>query len=147
MEENTDDNLPDLRNLGGRPTIEIDWKLFDKLCYMQATQLEIASFFNCSVDTIERAVKKQYNAGFADYYKKASAGGRMSLRRRQIESAMDGNVTMLIWLGKQYLEQKDVTTQEVTGPAGGPIQLEAMTPEQRQQRITELLAKQLPPGT
>lgn len=30
---------------------------------------------------------------------------RMRLRRAQLRLAMDGNVTMLIWLGKQYLGQ------------------------------------------
>ena len=31
----------------------------------------------------------------------------MSLRRKQYTSAMDGNTTLLIWLGKNWLGQKD----------------------------------------
>jgi len=31
----------------------------------------------------------------------------MSLRRAQIKTALDGNPTMQIWLGKQYLGQHD----------------------------------------
>jgi hypothetical protein len=46
--------------------------------------------------------------------------GRASLRRRQFKAANDGNPTMLIWLGKQYLGQAD--KQEVSGKNGGPIQ-------------------------
>jgi IS30 family transposase len=110
------------KNLGGRPQIEIDWKAFDKLCLLQCTLEEIASFNNCSVDTIERAVKREHNIGFAEYYKKKSAGGKSSLRRKQMEVALSGNTTMLIWLGKQYLEQKDKTAQELTGANGGPVQ-------------------------
>lgn len=108
-------------NLGGRPQIEINWTAFDKLCLLQCTLEEIASFFNCSVDTIERAVKRDKGFGFAEYYKKKSAGGKSSLRRKQMEVALSGNTTMLIWLGKQYLEQKDKTAQELSGPNGAPI--------------------------
>ena len=28
-------------------------------------------------------------------------------RRRQIRAALDGNITMFIWLGKQYLGQRE----------------------------------------
>ena len=31
----------------------------------------------------------------------------VELRKKQFEMAMDGNVQMLIWLGKQYLGQSD----------------------------------------
>ena len=44
---------------------------------------------------------------FSDAFKKYSANGRMSLRREQYRLAMDGDRTMLIWLGKQYLGQAD----------------------------------------
>ena len=40
----------------------------------------------------------------------------VELRKKQFEMAMDGNVQMLIWLGKQYLGQKDkpeVVTDEL----------------------------------
>ena len=37
---------------------------------------------------------------------------RMKLAQKQFELAMDGNVTMLVWLGKQYLGQTD--KQEMT---------------------------------
>jgi len=29
------------------------------------------------------------------------------LKRKQVEVALAGNTTMLIWLGKQYLDQSD----------------------------------------
>lgn len=40
-------------------------------------------------------------------YRKAQALLKASLRRRQINVAMTGNVTILIWLGKQQLAQRD----------------------------------------
>ena len=52
---------------------------------------------------------------FADIYKRLSAPGNVSLRRKQFELAMNGNVTMNIWLGKQKLGQSDKveTTQYI----------------------------------
>jgi hypothetical protein len=41
-----------------------------------------------------------------------------SLRRKQFEAAMNGNTTILIWLGKQYLGQRD--KREMSGPDGVP---------------------------
>lgn len=74
---------------------------------MQCTAVEIAGFFNCSVDTIERWCDRTYKMGFADCFKKFSAPGKISLRRKQYHVAMNGNVSMLIFLGKQYLGQSD----------------------------------------
>lgn len=91
----------------GRPRIEIDKDSFEKLCYLQCTLAEIASFFKCSEDTIENWSKRTYKTNFSDAYKNYSAGGKISLRRWQFRAAENGNVSMLIWLGKQYLGQKD----------------------------------------
>jgi hypothetical protein len=89
-----------------RPRIEIDKKNFEKLCDIQCTLDEIAGFFDCSSDTIERWCKREYKAGFADTYKKHSAGGKISLRRTQFKLA-EKSAAMAIWLGKQYLDQRD----------------------------------------
>lgn len=98
----------------GRPKKEINWEEFDKLCNMQCTLVEIAGWFDVSEDTIERRVKEKYNVTFAEHYKTKSAGGKISLRRKQFEVAHKGNVTLLIWLGKQYLGQKDKQEIETT---------------------------------
>lgn len=46
--------------------------------------------------------------GLCMAYKKGFADLKKSLRRKQIERAESGNATMLIWLGKQLLGQRDV---------------------------------------
>lgn len=93
----------------GRPKIKILKEDFEKLCKMQCTLLEIAGFFECSDDTIENWCKAMYGETFSEVYKKKSAAGKISLRRSQFKCADAGNATMLIWLGKQYLGQKDQT--------------------------------------
>lgn len=91
----------------GRPKTKIDKESFEKLCMMHCTLIEIAGFFNCSEDTIENWCKENYKATFSDVYKRKSARGNISLRRSQFQSAEAGNVTMQIWLGKQWLGQKE----------------------------------------
>ena len=90
----------------GRPSIEINKIEFEKLCGLQCTEEEIAGFFDCSIDTICEWCKSTYNMTFTDIYKKKSAFGKMSLRRTQFKLA-EKNPTMAIWLGKQYLGQRD----------------------------------------
>jgi hypothetical protein len=91
----------------GRPKIEINWDDFEKLCAMQCTENEVAAWFKCSLDTIERAVKRQFKRTFADIYAEYKSFGRASLRRQQWLKAALGDTGMLIWLGKQHLEQRD----------------------------------------
>lgn len=90
----------------GRPRIEIDQKSFEKLCGIFCTEEEIAGFFDCSIDTIERWCKRTYKETFADVYRKKSAKGKISIRRNQFRLS-EKNAAMAIWLGKQYLDQRE----------------------------------------
>lgn len=100
----------------GRPKKEIAQDEFEKLCGLHCTLTEIAEWFKCSEDTIERWCKRTYKESFAETYKKKSAHGKISLRRKQFEVANAGNVSMLIWLGRNWLGQRD--TVEVMAEAG-----------------------------
>lgn len=91
----------------GRPKKELNWEEFERLCGLHCTLSDIAGWFGVSEDTIERRVKEDHGITFAEYFKKHAALGKTSLRRLQWESAQKGNVTMLIWLGKQLLNQTD----------------------------------------
>lgn len=94
-----------------RPRIGIDTEQFKKLCAIQCTEEEIASWFKCSVDTIERWCKRELKMSFAEAFKTWSADGKISLRRTQFKMA-EKNCAMAIWLGKQYLGQRDVVDLE-----------------------------------
>lgn len=83
-----------------RPKKEIDYTAVEKLANIQCTQEEIASFLELSVRTLQR------DEEFCRIYKKGQDNGKMSLRRMQYKLA-DKNPTMAIWLGKQYLKQRD----------------------------------------
>lgn len=90
----------------GRPLTNIDKKQFEKLCTLQCTKEEIAGFFECSEDTIEKFCKREYRETFTAVFKQKRQTGKISLRRSQWRLA-EKNVSMAIWLGKQYLGQKE----------------------------------------
>ena len=93
----------------GRPEIEINRESFEKLCGLQCTIQEVAGFFSCSHDTIEKWVKKNYGKTYGEVFDSLRTNGLISLRRSQFKLA-DKNTSMAIWLGKQYLGQKDIIT-------------------------------------
>ena len=90
----------------GRPRKEIDLDSFTKLCSLMCTKEEMAGYFECSEDTIERWCKRELGCTFAVAHKMYSANAKLSLRRAQFRLA-ENNATMAIFLGKQYLGQKD----------------------------------------
>jgi hypothetical protein len=77
------------------------------MCAIHCIGEEQAGILGLSYDTLNRACKRDKKMSFADYFKQKSAGGKMSLRRRQYSEAMEGNTTMLVWLGKNWLDQTD----------------------------------------
>ena len=95
------------KDKGGRPETIIEQSMFEALCKIQCIKNEICAVLNCDEKTLTKWCKKTYGEGFSDTYKKKSQSGHASLRRNQWKAAEGGNTTMLIWLGKQYLGQKD----------------------------------------
>ena len=92
---------------GGAPKKPIDYKKLDAMCGIQCTGEECAAILDVSYEHLNNQLKRDGNGGFLDYFKKKSAGGKMSLRRKQYDLASSGNPTMLIWLGKQWLGQHE----------------------------------------
>ena len=99
------ENKETKKNPVGRPKIKLDYETIEKLAGMMCTQEEIASYFDCDVRTLQR------DDEFCRAYKKGLDKGRMSLRRKQYAMS-ETNVTMAIWLGKQYLGQTDKIEQK-----------------------------------
>lgn len=89
-----------------RPLKEIDRKQFENLCGLQCTKEEICSFFDLTDKTLESWCKREYGLGFSEVFKRKRGKGKISLRRAQFRLA-EKNANMAIWLGKQYLDQKD----------------------------------------
>ena len=91
----------------GRPLIEINWSMLEKLASIQCTGEEMAGVLNVDYKTIERACKRENNSNFGEWIEQKRAGGKASLRKMQYDAAKTGNTTMLVWLGKNWLGQTD----------------------------------------
>lgn len=70
-----------------------------KLAALGSNDREIAQWFDVDENTL------RYN--FSDIMQKGREDLKHSLRRAQIKVALDGNPTMLIWLGKNILGQSE----------------------------------------
>jgi|LSQX01.3.fsa_nt_gb hypothetical protein len=107
------------KNKGGRPKKEIDFDMVDNLLGIMCTGEEVADILGVDYDTLNARIKEQFKVGFSDYIREKQSKGKASLRRRQYLTAVEeGNPTMLIWLGKQYLGQKDKQETEMTVQGG-----------------------------
>jgi hypothetical protein len=106
-----------------RPIIKIDE--LERLAGLHCTQEEAAHYFRVSVTAVEKALRKP---DFRQAWERGQAAGKISLRRSQFRLAEAGNATMNIWLGKQLLGQRNIIEQQITGPDGGPIKTEDVTP-------------------
>ena len=107
-------------NKGGRPPKEFDRDLFEQLCGIMCTEDEICDIFKTTDKTLSNWCKRTYGLGFSDAHKRFSARGKLSLRRYQFKLAQK-NAAMAIFLGKNYLGQKDniIETDEQTLQAVG----------------------------
>ncbi len=96
----------------GRPKKDINQSIFEGLCAIQCTEVEICSCFDCCEDTLNAWCKRTYKdekgrgLTFSEAFKKCSSKGKVSLRRAQFKLA-EKNAAMAIWLGKQHLGQCD----------------------------------------
>lgn len=96
-----------------RPRKKIDAAQVEQLAAIDCSYEEMGAVLGCSPDTLQRR--------FAAVIERGRANGRASLKRRQFKAAMDGDRTMLVWLGKIRLGQREVSALEHSGEGGGPI--------------------------
>lgn len=89
-----------------RPKKEIDKKQFENLCGLQCTKEEICGFLEISDKTLDRWCAETYEQSFSEVFKQKRGKGKIALRRSQFRLA-EKNASMAIWLGKQYLDQHD----------------------------------------
>lgn len=83
----------------GRPKKDIDEDKVAGLAFDGASDREIGDILGCDHKTVANR--------FSPILRKKRAERRLRLRIAQTEAAIAGNGTMLVWLGKQELEQRD----------------------------------------
>ena len=80
---------------------------------------------SCSIDTLERWCKRTYDKGFADIFEDKKSRGKVSLRRLQCKLA-EKSPAMAIFLGKNYLSQRDEQDVKLKGKIGSTTLAELM---------------------
>ena len=93
------------KSKGGRPKKKIDYEIVFRLANIFCTKTEIACVLGFDPSTLYA------DPVFQDTYKRGREGGKTTLRRYQMNLA-EKNTAMAVWLGKQYLGQKDLPTDE-----------------------------------
>ena len=79
---------------------KIDKEAVYRLACIQCTHDEIAHVVDCSITHLRKH--------FGKIIEKGKDAGKKSLRRAQWDKAINGDPRMQIFLGKQYLGQKDI---------------------------------------
>lgn len=97
-----------------RPKAQIDWNKAGRLLEAGCDGTEVAAAFGIHPDTLYKACERDNKMGFSAYLATKRASGDRLLRVKQFEIAMTGDKTMLVWLGKQRLGQKETAAIDHT---------------------------------
>jgi hypothetical protein len=141
-----------------RPRDEFDWDLVESLAMVEATEAFIAErliakdgdeinakTIQAKIKMLQRRIQERYRCSFVQFRDQKLEHRRIALRKLQWKSAERGSAAMQIWLGKQYLEQKDKNAHEHTGKDGGPIEhkdLSKLSDAELDAKLAQLEAKE-----
>lgn len=93
--------------MAGRKKIKIDWEEVDKYLEAGAKGTEVAAALGIHFNTLARHCLENKKSDFSDYMQTKRECGNTKLRLKQQQLAMEGDRGMLIWLGKNRLDQSD----------------------------------------
>jgi len=121
------------KHAGGRPkgsgAKPIDIEELQKWARAGATLPEMAQRLGVSLATLNRRLAEDDPSGEQGEWRRALEMAKgdlyVSLRSKQVAMALAGDRTMLIWLGKQYLGQKEKIEHGGTGVGGSIVVTDA----------------------
>ena len=113
----------------GRPRLKITAEQVYALAEIGATYEEMGSILKCAKSYLVRNHKDTINEAYSNM--------RTNVRRTQMKVAGEGNVSMLIHLGKTMLKQHDVKEITVDGQIDNKIQIEFLPSQIITQNIIE----------
>jgi len=112
-----------IKRKAGRPKIVINWDTVASYLRAQCDTVGIAGLLGISPDTLYTRCKKDNKLDYTVFSAQKKSEGKEMLRAKQFTTALGDskqaippNVSMQIWLGKQYLGQRD--KNELTGADG-----------------------------
>lgn len=93
---------------------EINWDLVDRLLEAGCPGTEIAPRFAIHPETLYDRAYKEFGIMWTEYAQKKRQKGNGNIRVKQYQKALDGDNMMLIWLGKNRLDQTDSPKQDLS---------------------------------
>ena len=107
----------------GRPKAHIDWEKAGKMIMAGCDGVQCAAYFGIDPETFYLRCKSDNNIGFSEFLRQKRAKGDAMILAAQFDAALtDKNTTMLVWLGKQRLGQRDKQDTDITS-AGDKIRI------------------------
>lgn len=101
----------------GRPLKEIDWEVVDHKLRANCHGTTIASNFGICSDTLYQRCLLEKGMTFSEYSQQKKIEGDDCLKTTQYEEAtIEKNTTLLIWLGKVRLDQKEIVEAKTVYP-------------------------------
>jgi hypothetical protein len=97
-----------------RTKVNIDWERIEKMAMAGANGQQIAAAIGVHYDTLVNRYKETHSSDFSQYLQAKREKGNELLLRKQYEIAMTGDRTMLVWLGKQRLGQREKQDTDIT---------------------------------
>ena len=97
-----------------RSATVIDWKAVDRLLQAGCNGVQIAARFGIHPETLYDNCKRDHKSDFSAYAAQKREHGETLLHEQQFLLAMKGDKTMLIWLGKQRLGQREKADTDIT---------------------------------
>lgn len=90
-----------------RPAKHINWDRVEWLLKCGCSGVEIAAEFDMHPNTFYDRVLERYSLCFTELCSIKRANGDVLLREAQFSKALEKDNTMMVWLGKQRLGQKE----------------------------------------
>lgn len=121
--------------------VNIDWDKVDKYLQAQCSGVGIASILGIHENTLYERCKSDKGMEFGAYSAIKKGEGKELLKAKQFSIAMNGNVPMAIWLGKQYLDQKDKQETDHRSSDGSLKQTTIIVNSEQDKKYLEELGK------
>lgn len=119
-----------IRRKEGRPPVKIDWNQVNELLELGCTAFETAASIGVSYDALLDRCKAEFGCILSELIQKQHQKRNANIRIAQQKKALSNDSTMLIWLGKQYMEQADKIEQKTELKIDQPLFMPQKAPTQ-----------------
>jgi hypothetical protein len=96
-----------VKGVAGRRRVKFDWEQVGRFLQAGCSGVEVAAHFGYDKETLYRNCVIDNKINFDEFMASKRQSGNALLKAKQYESAMQGDKTIMIWLGKQRLHQSE----------------------------------------